>query len=146
MTCFLIAQGLNNQSLDATHTFTLLLYNKRACYINITWGNSRYFALGWGGSTWQWARFLALWSGTQWSGRFLGITGWAPIVCKSNRLHVDILRFSFIISGICSTYSWSVNFLQFRTSTSYFSNSTGSFVTNYRFSPIIGGTSKASQK
>ena len=33
----------------------------------------------------------------QWSGRFLGIiTGWDPRVCKPNRLHVDILQFSFI--------------------------------------------------
>ena len=32
----------------------------------------------------------------QWSGRFLGIIGWDPSVCKSNRLYVDILRFSFI--------------------------------------------------
>ena len=31
----------------------------------------------------------------QWSGRFLGIIGWDPSVCKSNRLHVHIFRFSF---------------------------------------------------
>ena len=37
----------------------------------------------------------------QWSGRFLGIiTGWDPSVCKSNRFHVDILRFSFVKLGI----------------------------------------------
>ena len=35
----------------------------------------------------------------QWSGRFLGVIGWDPSVCKSNRLHVDILRFSFIKLG-----------------------------------------------
>ena len=36
----------------------------------------------------------------QWSGRFLGIiTGWDPCVCKSNWLHVDILRFSFTKFG-----------------------------------------------
>ena len=35
-------------------------------------------------------------SSKQWSGIFLGIIGWDPSVCKSNRLHVDILRFSFI--------------------------------------------------
>jgi len=29
-------------------------------------------------------------------GRFLGIIGWDSSVCKSNRLHVDILQFSFI--------------------------------------------------
>ena len=39
-------------------------------------------------------------SDNQWSGRFLGIIiGWDPSVCKSNRLHVDILRFSFIKLG-----------------------------------------------
>ena len=31
---------------------------------------------------------------SQWPGRVLGITGWDPSVCKSNRLHDDILRFS----------------------------------------------------
>ena len=31
----------------------------------------------------------------QWSGRFLGMTGCDPSVCKSNRWHVDMLRFSF---------------------------------------------------
>ena len=36
---------------------------------------------------------------------------------------------------------WSVIFLQSPTSTGYFSNSTGSSVTNCRFSPIIGPTS-----
>ena len=35
----------------------------------------------------------------QWSGRFLGIIAWDPGVCKSNRLHVDILRFSSIKLG-----------------------------------------------
>ena len=35
----------------------------------------------------------------QWSGRFLGITSWDPSVCKSKRLHVDILRFSYIKLG-----------------------------------------------
>jgi hypothetical protein len=28
-------------------------------------------------------------------GEILGIIGWGPIVCKSNRLHVDILWFSW---------------------------------------------------
>ena len=33
-------------------------------------------------------------------GEILGIiTGWDPSVCKFNQLHVDILRFSFIILG-----------------------------------------------
>ena len=36
----------------------------------------------------------------QQSVRFLGIIiGWDPSVCKSNRLHVDILRFAFIQLG-----------------------------------------------
>ena len=76
----------------------------------------------------------------QWSGRFLGITGWYPRVCKSNRLHVHIVRFSFIEMGyiLQIPLKWSVNFLQSLTSTGYFTNSTGSFVTNCRFSPIIG--------
>ena len=52
----------------------------------------------------------------QWSGRFLGITGWNPSVCKSNRLHVHILRFSFVGSisrqRLCINFSMSrVNFL-----------------------------------
>ena len=38
-------------------------------------------------------------SSRKWSGRFLGIIGWDPSVCKSNWLHVDILRFSFIKLG-----------------------------------------------
>ena len=32
-------------------------------------------------------------------GRFSGISGWDPSACKSNRLHVHILRFSFIKLG-----------------------------------------------
>ena len=76
--------------------------------------------------------------GRQWSGRFLGIIGGDPSVCKSNRLHVDILQFSFIRVG---HFPWirlkrSVVFPQLWTSTSYFSNSTGSLVSNCRFSPI----------
>ena len=35
----------------------------------------------------------------QWTGRFLGITGRDPSFCKSIRLQVDILRFSFIKLG-----------------------------------------------
>ena len=35
----------------------------------------------------------------QWLGRFLGTIGGDPSVCKSNRLHVDILWFSFIKLG-----------------------------------------------
>jgi hypothetical protein len=72
-------------------------------------------------------------------GRFLGIAGWDPSVCKSNRLNVDILQFSFIKFGhiLQIPLKWSVIFLQFWTSTGYFSNSTGSLVTNCRFSPVI---------
>ena len=57
-------------------------------------------------------------------------------------LHVDVLRFSFIKLGYILKIPliWSVIFLQsWWTSTGYFSNSTGSFVTNCRFSPIICG-------
>ena len=77
----------------------------------------------------------------QCSGRFLGITGWDPGVCKSNRLHVHILRFPFIKLEyiLYIPLEWSVIFLQSWTwsSTSYFSYSTGSSVTNCRFFPII---------
>ena len=76
---------------------------------------------------------------SQWSGRCLGITGWDPSVCKSNWLHVDILRVSFIKVGyiLWIPLECTVIFLRSWTSTGYFSNSTGSFVTNCRFFPII---------
>ena len=76
----------------------------------------------------------------QWSGRFLGIIGQDPSVCKSDRLHVDILRFSFTKLGyiLWITLKWSVILLQSGASIGYFSKSTGWFVTNYRFFPIIG--------
>ena len=47
------------------------------------------------------------------SGRVLGTTGWDPSVCKSNRLHVDILRFSFMKLGYILYFflKWSVFFL-----------------------------------
>jgi len=35
----------------------------------------------------------------QWSGRFLGMVGWGPRVCKSKRSPVNILRFSFTKLG-----------------------------------------------
>ena len=75
----------------------------------------------------------------QWSGRFSGITGWYPSVCKSNWLYVDILRFSFIDLGYIPyiPLKWPVIFLQSWTSTGYFSNLTGSPATNCWFSPII---------
>ena len=100
-------------------------------------------AFGWGpGHIWLHATLEGPWPHymilevccDQWSGRFLGIiTGWDPSVCKSNRSHVDILRFSFIELE-CILYNplkWLVIFLQSSTST-------GSFVTNCWFSPIIG--------
>jgi hypothetical protein len=79
-----------------------------------------------------------------WSGRFLGIIGWDPSVCKSNRLHTDIIRFSLIKLGylLLIPLKWSVIILQSWTSTGYISNSTGSSVTNCRFSPIIAQISE----
>ena len=77
-------------------------------------------------------RLYRWWCLVQGSERFLGITGWDPSVCKPNRLHVPIRRFSFIILWyiLYIPLKWSVIFLQsWRTSTGYFSNSTGSFVT-----------------
>ena len=76
----------------------------------------------------------------QWSGRFLGIIGWDPRVCKSYQLHVDILWFSLLIKWgfiLQITLKRLVIFLQFWISTGYFSNSTGSSITNCWFSPII---------
>ena len=72
-------------------------------------------------------------------GEIFGATGWDPNVCKSNWLHIDILLVSFIKLGyiLQIPLKWLVIFLQSWTSTGYFSNSTGSFVTNCRFSPII---------
>ena len=61
----------------------------------------------------------------QWPGRFLGIIGWDPSVCRSNRLHVDdILRFSFIELGyiLWIPLKWLVVLVQsWWTSTGYFS-------------------------
>ena len=65
-----------------------------------------------------------------------------PSVCMSNRLHVDILRFSFIkLRCILWNSSWMIcNFVwQSWTSTGHFSNSTGSFVRNCRFFSLIIG-------
>ena len=75
----------------------------------------------------------------QWLGRFLDIIGWDPSVCKSKWLHVDILQVTFVKLGYILEIplKWSIIFLQSWTSTGYFSNSTGSFVTNCRFSPIV---------
>ena len=57
----------------------------------------------------------------QWSGRFLGITSSDPSVCNSNRLHVDIVRFSCIKLGyiLQIPLKWSVMFLQSWASTVY---------------------------
>ena len=68
---------------------------------------------------WKWIRL------SQWSGRFRGIIGWDPGVCKSNRLHFEILRFSFMKLGYIQyiPLTWSVTFLQSWTSS-------GVFVTN----------------
>ena len=81
----------------------------------------------------------------QWSGILLGIIGWAPSVCNSNRLHVDILRVSFIkvVYILQIPLKWSIILLQSWTSTGYFSNSTSSSVINYRFSPIIAQVTSA---
>ena len=52
-------------------------------------------------------------SSQQSSGRFVGIiTSWDPSVCKSNRLHVDMLWFSFIKLGyiLYIPLKWSVIF------------------------------------
>ena len=70
---------------------------------------------------------------------FASPTGWDHRVCKFNRLHVHILRFSFInVKYILKIpRKRSVNLLQSWTSTGYFSNSTGSSVC--RFSPIDAG-------
>ena len=64
-------------------------------------------------------------------GRFLDIIGWDPSVCKSNRLHVDILRFFYINLRYIPQIplKWSVILLNTWTSTGYFSNSTGSSIT-----------------
>ena len=68
------------------------------------------------------------------------IDGWD--VCKSNRLHVDILRFPLLICDIFYRLhsNLSVNSLQSATSTGYFSNSTSLSVTNCRFSRSLPRT------
>ena len=77
---------------------------------------------------------------SQWSGRFLSIIGWDPSVCKSNRLHVGTIRFFYLnlryIPWI--PLKWSVILLKSWTAAIFPSNSTGSSVTNCRFSSIIG--------
>ena len=75
-------------------------------------------------------------------GKNLSITGQDPSVSKSNRLHVDIFSIFLHQFEIYSIHSYKMigKFLKSWTSTSYFSNSTGSSATNHRFSPDIGET------
>ena len=75
--------------------------------------------------TWSLLSYIEDLKFEQWSGRFLG---WDPSVCKSNWLHVDNLRFSFMKLGFTLQIplKQSVIFLQSWSSTAYFSNSTGS--------------------
>ena len=67
----------------------------------------------------------------------MGITGWEPSVCKSNRLRVDILRLSFIKPYSIKFSKMIDNFHGVLNINRLFSNSIGSSVTNCRFSPII---------
>ena len=68
--------------------------------------------------------------------KFLGIVGQDPSDSKSSRLHVDIFQFWFMHSRyiLQIPLKWYVILLKSRTSTGYFSNSTGSSVTNRQFS------------
>ena len=71
----------------------------------------------------------------QWTGRFLGIiTRTCPSVPKSNRLHVDILRFSFLKSGYIDSSKMAGNF----PAALNINRSFDSSATNRRFSLIIG--------
>ena len=84
------------------------------------------------------------WNGNQWSERFFGIiTGGHPSVCKSNRYNMLTSSDSPLNRGTFHKFlkKWPVISLQsLWTSTGgYFSNSTGSFVTNCRFCPITDG-------
>ena len=69
--------------------------------------------------------------------KFWGIVGQDPSDSKSNQLHVDIFRFCFnhLRHILQIPLKWSAILLNSPTSTGYFSNSTGSSVTNRRFSP-----------
>ena len=59
--------------------------------------------------------------------------GQDPCDSKSNRLHIDILRFSMLSFIWCTFYRFLSNDRQSPTSTGYFSHSTGSSATNRRF-------------
>ena len=89
--------------------------------------------------------FIQKWSGGKMDqirspGRFLGITtGWDPSVGKSNRFacrHPPVILFKLGYM-VEIPLKWSIIFLQSPTSTGYFSNSTGSSVTDCRFSQVI---------
>ena len=71
--------------------------------------------------------------------KFLGIVGQVPSDSKSSQLHVDIFRFCFIHLRyiLLIPLKWSVILLKSPTSTIYFSNSTGSSVSNRQFFPDI---------
>ena len=77
---------------------------------------------------------------SQWLGRFLGIIGWDPsvhlqvqlVTCWHPSIFYINLRYISYIS-----LKWLVILLKSWTSTNYFSNSTGSSVTNCWFSLII---------
>jgi hypothetical protein len=87
-----------------------------------------------------WCLKLAGVIGPSAAGKFLGIVDQDPSDSKSNRLHVDIFRFCFHSFEIYSIDSSKMidnspkvpNFNRF-----FFSNSTGSSVTNRRFSPTL---------
>ena len=108
------SQCLHPMILDKTNKKKLWCpctdVNKRWFTLNWSWCNIRYF------NSYQLSKLYDLvsiyfdihsWNlsivslrearigGQQWSGRFLG----DPSVCKSNRLHVDNLQFSFIKLG-----------------------------------------------
>jgi hypothetical protein len=82
--------------------------------------------------------------------KFLSIIGRDPSVSKSNRLQVVVFRFSFIHSSFTPyiPLEWGVILRKSWTSTGYFSNSTGSFVTNHRlgFSSFIGWSQHEAQQ
>ena len=73
--------------------------------------------------------------------KFLGIVGQDPSESKFNQLHVHmIFRLCFYSFQVYSMdlLNWSAILMKSQTSTNYFSNSTGSYVTNCRFSPSSG--------
>ena len=84
---------------------------------------------------WPWQHTL----GISVQGDFWAIIGRDPSVSKSNRLHINTFRLLFINSWYIlyiPPKQWAI-LLKSWTSTSYFSNSTGSSITNGRFSLFI---------